>query len=138
ISLDGAMPLAPSFDTFGWFARDAETYEKVAQVVFAETADSGGERRAGLRPVRLAALDALLLGPAEAAEYARMMHSLSDALGAPEDAPALSRPLHDLYWTFRKLQAVEAWRTHGAFILADDRRLGPGVKERFEFGRDLP
>jgi amidase len=27
ITLEGAMPLAPSLDTFGWFARDIETYE---------------------------------------------------------------------------------------------------------------
>src|SRR5690606_15138918 len=33
ISLEGAIPLAPSLDTFGWFARDAETYEKVAEVM---------------------------------------------------------------------------------------------------------
>jgi amidase len=33
ISLDGTMPLAPSFDTFGWFAKDVETYEKVGGVL---------------------------------------------------------------------------------------------------------
>src|SRR5918995_1173900 len=34
ISLEGAMPLAPSLDTFGWFARDAAIYERVGEVMF--------------------------------------------------------------------------------------------------------
>ena len=29
VSMDGARPLAPSFDTVGWFARDAETLQRV-------------------------------------------------------------------------------------------------------------
>ena len=33
ISLDGAMTLAPSFDTFGWFADDIETYETVGKLL---------------------------------------------------------------------------------------------------------
>ena len=33
ISLDGTMPLAPSFDTFGWFAEDIETYETVGKLL---------------------------------------------------------------------------------------------------------
>jgi amidase len=43
ISLDGTMPLAPSLDTFGWFARDIGTYEKVAAVVLgaAPISDAG-------------------------------------------------------------------------------------------------
>jgi amidase len=33
IPLDHTMPLAPSFDTFGWFAKDMDTYRKVAHVL---------------------------------------------------------------------------------------------------------
>src|SRR5262245_35075661 len=33
ISLRGAMRLAPSFDTFGWFADDIETYEAVGRLL---------------------------------------------------------------------------------------------------------
>ena len=58
------MPLAPSFDTFGWFADDIETYEAVG-------------RHAARAPIRIAAcskravitmarLDALVLGGEEA------------------------------------------------------------------------
>ncbi len=132
IPMNGAMPLAPSFDTFGWFARDAETYEAVAKVMLDDTA-----ALANPRPLRLAALDALLLGDAEAKEYRRVAAIVADVIGAPAEAPALTHSIDDLYWTFRKLQAYEAWAVHGAWISEKDRNLGPGVKERFEFGSTL-
>jgi amidase len=177
ISLEGTMPLAPSLDTFGWFARDAETYEKVAEVMLGGDAllrlDGGGARRSraegvigGIPPhpalrargeslaspvlrtpiegretwrcLRLAALDALILGRTEATEYARIAGLVAAVLGTPREAPALSQSPDDLYWTFRKLQAFEAWRVHGAFIALHGARMGKGVRERFEFGRDLP
>ncbi|HEX6004321.1 MAG TPA: amidase family protein, partial [Burkholderiales bacterium] len=36
VSLEGACPLAPSFDTAGWFARDATLLERVGQVLLGE------------------------------------------------------------------------------------------------------
>jgi amidase len=38
ISLDGVMPLAPSFDTVGWFARDAAMLGRVGRVFFDDPA----------------------------------------------------------------------------------------------------
>ncbi len=132
ISLQGTMPLAPSFDTFGWFARDIHVYEKVAQVLLGQ---SYAELPA--RAFRLAALDALLLGEAEAHAYRHMIKVIVPMLGEPQDAPAFTHDLDDLYWCFRRLQAHEAWQSHGAWISEKDRRLGPGVKERFAFGATI-
>lgn len=162
IPMEGVMPLAPSFDTFGWFARDAETYAKAAEVLLGEDAPhpyplpARGEREASMsappsprllrgegkgegqcRPFRLAALDTLALGPAEAAEYRRMVDIVSGVIGAPREASPLSFSTNELYWCFRTLQAYEAWAVHGAWISAKDRGLGPGVKERFEYGATI-
>ena len=131
ISLAGAMPLAPSFDTFGWFARDIDTYAQVAGTLL------GGEvpptiRKARL--LRLAALDKLVVGPAEAAEYEKMAAIVAAVLGEPEQAPPLGHDIDDLYWCFRRLQAYEAWAVHGEWLSLKDRHLGPGVRERFDFG----
>lgn len=137
IPLDGAMPLAPSLDTFGWFARDGEIYERVAKVLLGATPSSPlGESKAP-RLLRLAALDALPLGEAEAAEYRHMLRKVEAALAPSREASPLAHSLDDLYWGFRRIQAFEAWRVHGPFISAKDRRLGPGVRERFEFGRTI-
>lgn len=131
ISLSGAMPLAPSLDTFGWFARDAATYEKVAEILLGD-----GPDEAPSRPLRLAALDALVLGSEEASEYARMADRVAAVLGAPREAPTLSQSIDDLYWTFRKLQAYEAWAVHGDFV-ANAGNVDPAVRQRFEFGATL-
>ncbi len=132
ISLDGAMKLAPSFDTFGWFAKDAATYEKVGRVFFAPQSSP-------MRPrlIRVAELDALLLGPAEADAYRAMVDRLARLFGDARNTAALSQPIDDLYWCFRKIQGFEAWGSHGAWISAGDRQLGPGVKDRFEFGATI-
>jgi amidase len=177
IPLDGAMPLAPSLDTFGWFARDIDVYEKVAQVllkVFSPLeGEMGGSPEAGASEgaagesgtaartspgrlafaadetsplpsrgrkngaLRLPSLDSLVLGPAEAAEYARMVSIVAEILGEPKEAPAPPHSLDDLYWCFRRIQGFEAWASHGAWISQRDRGLGPGVRERFEYGATI-
>jgi amidase len=131
ISLEGAMPLAPSLDTFGWFAKDIGTYEKVGEVLLG--AARGRLKAGNLRVLRLPVLDAFLLGDAEAQEYRRMEAAVSAIVGAPANV-ALTHEIDALYWCFRNIQAHEAWASHGAWIGAADRGLGPGVKERFAFG----
>ena len=39
ISLEGVLPQAASFDTVGWFARDAVTFERVGQVLLQSTGE---------------------------------------------------------------------------------------------------
>ncbi|MBA3449379.1 MAG: amidase [Pseudaminobacter sp.] len=171
ISLAGTMPLAPSLDTFGWFAKDIGTYEKVAGVLFGKggaaphppagtfspysdgekeeastltppsprssRGEGKGEGRRLSRSLRLAVLDQLVLSEAEATEYRRMAAIVSAVTGEPRTAAPLAHSTDDLYWCFRKVQAYEAWAVHGDWISAEDCRLGPGVRERFEFGSTL-
>jgi amidase len=135
ISLKGGMPLAPSLDTFGWFARDIDIYEQVANILLpADTAPLDAEH---LRPLRLEALDELLLGEAETAEYARIAEIVASVIGRAETAPTLSVSLDELYMMFRQIQAYEAWAVHGEWISATDRKLGPGVGDRFAFGSTI-
>ena len=42
-----------------------------------------------------------------------------------------------MYWSFRYLQGREAWRTDGALIDRFKPPLGPGVKDRFAWARDV-
>jgi amidase len=130
LSLDGAMKLAPSLDTFGWFARDIDTYEAVAKMLIGEDAHRGQLTR----PIALDWLDQLPTGPSQVTEYMRMRRQAEAALGPVADAAPLTFAADALYWCFRKVQAFEAWQQHGAWIASGDRGLGPGVEERFEFG----
>ncbi|PWK71678.1 amidase [Aminobacter sp. AP02] len=133
ISLDGAMKLAPSLDTFGWFARDIDTYGTVATLLIGKDAHP----RTLDRPLALDWLDQLVTGPAEAAEYKRMRGQAENALGPIADAAPLSFDADELYWCFRKIQSYEAWQQHGGWISSGDRGLAPGVKDRFDFGASI-
>jgi amidase len=126
IPLDGVCPLAPSFDTCGWFARDAGVFERVGRTL--------------LRDDELAPPPARLLIAQDALEVAgeTVAHALRSALdkvaalvGMPEPLAVGDEPL--ILWMdyFRFLQGTEAWATHGEWITREKPTLGPGVKERF-------
>src|SRR3712207_7585565 len=57
--------------------------------------------------------------------------------GEPEGVTVAPEGLERWYWTFRRLQAVEAWKAHGAWIEDRDPDMTPGTRERFEFGREV-
>ncbi|AZO11678.1 MULTISPECIES: amidase [unclassified Mesorhizobium] len=134
ISLDGAMKLAPSFDTFGWFARDIDIYERVGKLLLG----ADPHQQALDRPLSIGWLDAFVAGPAETGEYGTMKARAADVFGETEavDRQFASSP-DELYWCFRRLQAFEAWQVHGEWISSGDRGLGLGVDERFAFGRAI-
>lgn len=135
VPMEGTMPLAPSFDTFGWFARDAATYEKVGEVMLG--AFSPREREEKIRLISLPALDELVSGPAEATAYGRMKRAVENALGPVHAAKAPPFGVDELYWSTRKLQAHEAWAAHGEWISVEGRRIGQAVYDRFAFGRTV-
>jgi amidase len=134
ISLDGAMKLAPSLDTFGWFADDIETYETVGKLLLGRDPHQQPLNRL----LSIDWLDGFVAGPAEAAEYARMRALAAAVFGEPAPAaPSFASSPDELYWSFRRLQAREAWDVHGDWIKAGGRDLGSGVEERIRFGNTI-
>ena len=53
ISLEGVCPLAPSFDTCGWFARDAGVFERVGRVLLRDEAPARTPRDCSSRRTHL-------------------------------------------------------------------------------------
>lgn len=135
ISLDGTMPLAPSLDTFGWFAKDMATYRKVAGVLLGAT-QHPGTQAAPRRPLSIPDLEALLL-PEAVPEYIRVKSLVAAVTGEPVATAFPRHAIDDLYWCFRKLQSFEAWQAHGAWLSAKDRNLSVGVKDRFDLARTI-
>ncbi|MDJ1158341.1 amidase [Chelatococcus sp. SYSU_G07232] len=133
LSLDGCLPLAPSFDTAGFFARDAATFEAVAEVLL-------GDDPAPLtdEPALLVAEDLFARATPEAARVLKA--ALTRASLRLQDMRALEETVsghEELYWTFRRLQGREAWEADGAFIERYAPPLGPGVAERFAYARGV-
>lgn len=132
LSLKRAWPLAESFDTAGFFARDGETFARVADVLF-------GKDRITLpeRPRLLLADDLFAQAVPEAERILRnAVQRVVPLLGQPESIRAV-RDMDALYWAFRWLQGREAWTADGPMIERYAPPLGPGVAERFAFGRSV-
>jgi amidase len=133
VELSGGMLLAASFDTVGYFADNTEVFGRVAPVFLG---DDGG-RFDLKRLVRADDAFARLISEREAAALEPVEAKARKILGPAEGVTVAAEGLEDWYWTFRRLQAMEAWAEHGAWIESRDPDMTPGVRERFEFGKTL-
>ncbi|MBX3566838.1 MAG: amidase [Rhizobiaceae bacterium] len=128
IAIDGTMPLASSFDTVGWFARDIGLYETVGEILLGADTHTTPPTKS----VSLATLDELVSGPAEAKEYERMRGQVPLPLARLSGWPFTATP-DELYFAFRNLQALEAWEAHGDWIVRHEDSLAPHTRDRFRF-----
>ncbi len=134
ISLAGVLDLAPSFDTCGWFARDVPTFARVADVLLgADSSPLPGGRARLLAPTDLWALLAPEVLDAQRAPRAKV----EAVLGAAAPVEVVLDGFEPMYWSFRYLQGREAWRTDGALIERFAPPLGPGVRDRFAWAREV-
>lgn len=126
IPLERTMPLAPSFDTAGWFARDTDTFARAGLAFGIEPQRPGKVRL--LLPV-----DAWSV--AEDETTAALSRAL-DHLQAQFDPASVTRisqsGLDEWREVFRVAQAAEIWAVHGAWVEAVSPNFGPGVRQRFE------
>jgi len=131
ISLASVMDLSPSFDTCGWFTRDVATYARVADVLLGVDPSPLPSR-----PRLLAPTDVWALLAPEAADALRAPRARIEAvLGAASPVTVALDGFDAMYWSFRYLQAREAWQCDGALIKRFAPPMGPGVRDRFAFAR---
>jgi amidase len=135
VSLERAIPLAPSFDTLGFFAREAEVFARVGAVVLGD--DPPGMTVAVapqlLRPVDLWEL----IAPEVAAALAPAVKRIESLFGPTRAITVVVDGLDTMYWHFRRVQGFEAWQAHGDFIERYAPPLGPGVAERFAWSKTV-
>lgn len=131
VNATGCMPLAPSFDTAGWFARDAATLARVGRVLLPD-------QREELTGPLLVVEDAWERAePATAAALAGMLARLEGEFGPAMRIRLLPQGLGALYELYLAASGAEAWACNGPWITATKPRFGPGIAERFETARNL-
>lgn len=130
IPLTGAVDLAPSFDTCGFFARDAGTFARVAAVLLGTDPTPLPET-----PRVLLAADAFAMLDSDVrAALAPVVKRIEAALGTATLVEAAGTGgFEPLYWAFRRLQGRESWLSDGPIIEQHKMPLGPGVAERFAY-----
>jgi amidase len=138
IPMAGMRPLAESFDTLGWFAREGLLLARVGAVLLGPDAAGWHPRKLLVAEDAWAAAD-----PAVREALAPALTRLEERFGAAETVTVgrLVRGDHaDLIgWKdrFRALQGQEIWQTHGAWIEERKPRFGPEIAQRFQFAKSI-
>jgi amidase len=115
VSSAGIVPLAPSFDAPGWLTRDADTLRRAAATSVVAPAETS----------------TFVVDPALAAHAEPDVRTAFEAfIGARFERVTLG-DAQEFFETFRTVQQAEAWRSHGAWILAHPGALGDDVAARF-------
>jgi amidase len=133
LDLAGMMPQAPTSDTTGWFARDANTFARVSEVLLGEPISIG-------LPTRLVvAVDAFGFADAVTAEalqplvrkLSALIRDVREDLLAPPGLSVWSRAQ-------RTLQPYEAWLTFKDWVDRENPRMAFSVARNLAFASAIP
>ena len=118
LPLEGMLPQAPTSDTTGWFARDAETFARVSAVML-------GDAIPAALPTRLIlAVDAFGLATPEAqAALGAQVKRLTGLIGAAREEILAPQGLSVWSRAQRTLQPYEAWTTLKNWVERDNPRM---------------
>ncbi len=128
IPLEGIMPLAPSFDTIGWFSRDPSQMRLIGEALLPEWRTPDSLART-IVPVDAWALadpavrDALR----PVAERLRLIAPVVHEITLVPDG------IETWFMPFRIIQGWEIHQTHKDWIADVQPTFGPGISDRFEW-----
>jgi amidase len=135
LSLEGVVGQAPSYDTVGWFARDADLLARIGEVLLEL------DLRQAQRPRHvIIATDAFgIAEPATAAVLASVVERITTAVGSSEHRRVSATvPLADWFSHQRAIQGREAWDTFGEWIDRHNPRFAFDIADNFVRGRETP
>jgi amidase len=127
VSVEGVIPLSPSFDTVGWMANDTKVMLDVGRVLLPEHEREGEEfsRFYFCKDVWETAdescRNALL----------RQLPRFEPFTGKSEWITVAPEGLASWGHTFRTIQGFEIWSSHGEWINRERPHFGSGIAERF-------
>jgi amidase len=134
LDLAGMAPQAPSSDTTGWFARDAETFARVSAVLLDEPI-----LPSSLPSTLIVAVDAFGLADVEtAAALQPMVQTLAALVGYVREDLLAPPGLSVWARAQRTLQPYEAWLTFKDWIDRDNPRLQFSVARGLIAGSAIP
>jgi amidase len=128
LSLEGVVGQAPSFDTVGWFARDADLLARIGEVVL------GIELARAPRPRHvIVATDAFAIAePTTVSALLPAVERIAALVGSSEKrAVSQTVPLSDWFAHQRAVQGREAWATFGDWIDRHNPRFAFEISDNF-------
>jgi amidase len=132
VSREGIVPLSQTFDTVGWFARDAATLKRVTEALIPDSKAALPQRL-----WTLAEADALTDHETRAA-----LAAVAGRLGLPRQPlpPEVVEAfggLENLRQTYVTVQAWDAWKNHGSWITERHPVFGAAIAKRFEIASKI-
>jgi amidase len=129
IALDDVLPLAPRFDTVGWFARDPGTLARVGDVLLPPATRGEPPRRLLIAPSVGRFLD-----PAAAPAFRAAADGLAGRIGHPLETTDVEAALPASEWldSYLALQNAELARIHGRWIAHHRPAFGSLIAARVE------
>ena len=129
VSLADGLPLAPSLDTCGWFARDIQLFKRVGNVLM--DADT---KPLPAQPRLMSPTDLWSLATEPALSVLDVAKRRVNAvLGGDRPVTVVLEDIEEMYWAFRYIQGKEAWESWGTFIGQYAPTMGSAVAERMNW-----
>jgi len=131
VDASGVVPLARSFDTVGWFARDPEVLQRLGTVLL-PSASQG--THASIERRRLLILrDAFDLLPSSVgASLMPAVGKLGSIFGDQAETRLAEQGLDTWAEVYRVAQAREVWEAHGQWYLEAKPRIAPEIEARLK------
>lgn len=128
VAMEGAMPMAPSFDTAGWLAAGPGLLRKLGAVLLEGRAEPATLQRL------LVAADAFAEADAGVGEVLQVfLRRVAPLLPAPEMARVAPQGFAPWQAAFRVIQGWEIWAVYGQWMEQRQPQLGPGIAERLAY-----
>jgi amidase len=134
LPLDGMVGQAPSFDTIGWFARDARLLGRIGEILLDTDLKSANRPRHVI-----VAIDAFAIADPTTACALLLAAERIAALAGSGEKRALSQQVPLAGWLAhqRAIQAREAWATFGDWIDAHNPRFAFEISDNFIRGMQI-
>lgn len=127
VDLSNAHPMAPSFDTAGWFTNEAELFRDIGPVLLD---DNGTAAKISNMLVLTDAFDRAT--PEVRAALEAVLAAAADVLPVGKATTVAGVETLDVWWdAFRVIQASEVKRTNVPWVEEHKADLGPRIRERF-------
>jgi amidase len=126
-SLEGIVPLAPSFDTVGWFARDASLLRRLGDILLRGPGAAGSFARCLIADELFQLADAEVRSGVDA-----VVPRIAEALGPIERVALTRAELQEAVEIFNTIRNREVREILGEWVEQTRPNFGPGIRQRFE------